>query len=67
MWYRYRSNKNDHIPTKSRDQLSEVYTNMDNCNQIWENDPNITSVKVKLTPPMDSYTNILLVRTLKLL
>ena len=35
-----------------------------------ENDPNRTSVKIKLTPPIDSYTlysTILLVQTLKLL
>ena len=31
-----------------------------------ENDPNRTSVKIKLTPPIDSYSTILLVQTLSI-
>jgi len=34
--------------------------------RFWENDPNRTSVKIKLTPPMDSYTTILLVQTISI-
>jgi len=37
-----------------------------NVTRFWENDPNCTSVKIKLTPPMDSYTTILLVQTLSI-
>jgi len=45
---------------------SHQYTIMKftNVTSFWENDPNRTSVKIKLTPPMDSYTTILLVQTL---
>jgi len=31
--------------------------------RFWENNPNRTSVKIKLTLPMDSYTTALLVQT----
>jgi len=34
--------------------------------RFWENDPNRTSVKIKLTPPMDSFTITLLVQTLSI-
>jgi len=34
--------------------------------RFWENDPNRTSIKIKLTPPMDSFTIILLVQTLSI-
>ena len=30
--------------------------------RFWENDPNFTSVKIKLTPPVDSYAAILIVQ-----
>ena len=32
--------------------------------RFWENNPNRTSVKIKLTPTVDSYTTLLLVQTL---
>jgi len=35
-----------------------------NGTRFWENDPNRTSGKIKLTLPMDSFTIILLVQTL---
>jgi len=38
-----------------------------NVTRYWENDPNLTSVKIKLTPPMDSYTTILPVQTLSII
>ena len=34
--------------------------------RFWENDPNCTSVKIKLTPPANSYTTTLLVQTLSI-
>jgi len=48
------------------EQLHEILKHSTYVTRFWENDPNRTSVKIKLMPPMDSYTTILLVQTLSI-